>query len=399
MSGTAVPSGGVRTTVGIVGAGPSGLMIANLLQQRGIDCVAVDKFTRDQVYARARAGFIEWRNKLLLEESGLAGRMLAEGSGHGHCEFRSFGHSFVLDYASLAGGRVHWVYPQHELVEDMAAAFTAGGGDLRGGLECVSVLDHEHPVALLRSAETGEEVRLECQVLAGCDGFHGPVRASIPVGVLAEHALNHPFQWLALLVEAPPSSDHVIYAQHEGGYAAHMQRSSTLSRYYVQSALGETVDDWPDDRIWSELRKRLALEGFSLVEGPVVERSMLTLRSVVFDPMQYGKTLLVGDAAHIITPCGGKGMNLALQDAVAFVDVAARYLGGERDALAEYSSRRLPDVWRSQEFSHWFLHMLHNYDDGEESGFLQQLQLTRLRNLEHVPEFAEHFAFAYVGAE
>jgi p-hydroxybenzoate 3-monooxygenase len=398
MSGTAVPSGGVRTTVGIVGAGPSGLMIANLLQQRGIDCVVVDKFTRSQVYARARAGVIEWRNKLLLEESGLAERMLAEGVGHGHCEFRSFGHSFVLDYASIAGGRVHWFYPQHELVEDMADAYTAEGGDLRV-LECVAVLDHERPVVVLRSPDTGEELRLECDLLAGCDGFHGPVRASIPDGVLAEYAMNHPFQWLALLVEAPPSANHVIYAQHEDGYAAHMQRSSTLSRYYLQAALAETVDDWPEERIWSELGKRLALEGFTLVEGPVVERSMLTLRSVVFDPMQYGKTLLVGDAAHIITPCGGKGMNLALQDAVAFVDVAERYLAGEPGALAEYSAVRLPDVWRLQEFSQWFLHMLHNYEPSNESGFLQQLQLTRLRNLEHSPEFAEHFAFAYVGAE
>ena len=224
MSGSRRPV--LKTTVGIVGAGPAGLLIANLLLQRGIDCVVVDKFTREQVYARARAGFIEWRNKLLLEEVGLASRMLAEGTGHGHCEFRTFASSFVFDYAALTGGRMHWVYPQHELVDDMAAAFLAAGGDLRGGLECVGVLDHDEPVAAVPRRESGEEVELRCELLAGCDGFHGSVRASIPPGVLESYLIDHPFQWMAFLVEAPPSSDHVIYALHEEGYAAHMQRSS-----------------------------------------------------------------------------------------------------------------------------------------------------------------------------
>jgi p-hydroxybenzoate 3-monooxygenase len=389
----------VKTTVGIVGAGPSGLLIANLLQQRGIDCVVVDKFTREQVYARARAGFIEWRNKLLLEQVGVAERMLAEGSGHGHCEFRSGGHSFVFDYAALTGGRAHWVYPQHELVDDMAGVFVAGGGDLRGGLECVGVLDHDEPVALCRDAQSGEEVELRCGLLAGCDGFHGPVRASIPEGVLESYLIDHPFQWIAFLVEAPPSSEHVIYALHEEGYAAHMQRSSTLSRYYLQCAIGETAEEWPDERVWPALRTRLAADGFELIEGPISERTPVQLRSVVFEPMQYRNTFLAGDAAHIITPCGGKGMNLALQDALAFVELAERRLAGKRSALDGYSERRLPDVWRLQEFSHWFLHMIQCYAPGEGSGFMQGLQRARLQALEHSPEFARHFAHAYVGVE
>ena len=389
----------VTTTVGIVGAGPAGLLIGNLLHRRGIDCIVVDKFTTEQVYARARAGFIEWRNKLLLEEAGLADRMLAEGAGHGHCEFRSSGHSHVLDYSALAGGRVHWVYPQHELVRDMADLYAAAGGDLRGGLGCVSVLDHQDPVAICRDTATGEEVELRCELLAGCDGFHGAVRASLPVDALQAHVIDHPFQWLALLVEAAPSADHVIYALHERGYAAHMQRSSALSRYYLQCAPGDTAEDWSDDQIWSELHTRLALDGSELVEGPISERTPVLLRSVVFEAMQYRNTFLVGDAAHIITPCGGKGMNLALQDALAFVELAERRLDGEAGALDEYSARRLPDVWRLQEFSHWFLHMLHNYESGEGSGFMQGLQRARLRALEDSPELARHFALAYVGAE
>jgi p-hydroxybenzoate 3-monooxygenase len=389
----------LTTTVGVVGAGPAGLLVANLLQQRGIDCVVVDKFTREQVYARARAGFIEWRNRLLLEAVGLGERMLREGAGHGHCEFRSFGNSFVFDYSALTGGRVHWVYPQHELVDDMAGAFVDGGGDLRGGMECVVVLDHADPVIVCRDAATGEELELRCTLLAGCDGFHGPVRASLPEDALEAFPIDHPFQWLAFLVEAPPSSDHVIYALHADGYAAHMQRSSSLSRYYLQCAIGDAVDDWPDERVWPALRTRLATDGFELVEGPISERTLVELRSVVFEPMQYRNTFLVGDAAHIITPCGGKGMNLALQDAVVFVELAERRLAGDRSALDDYSARRLPDVWRLQEFSHWFLHMVQNYEPGPGSAFMQGLQRARLRELEHSPEFAQHFASAYVGVE
>jgi p-hydroxybenzoate 3-monooxygenase len=389
----------LRTSVGIVGAGPSGLMIGHLLRQRGIDCIVVEKSTRTHIYARARAGFIEWRNRLLLEQVGLGERMLAEGEPHGRCEFRGPGHSHVLDYAALAGGKTHWVYPQHELVSDMAGVYVGAGGDLREGLECVSILDHDQPAALCRVADTGEEVVLECELLAGCDGFHGPVRSSIPDGALQGHAIDYPWQWLAILVEAPPSSDHIIYAQHENGFAGHMMRSSMLCRFYLQCDRGDSVDDWPAERIWPELRDRLASDGFRLNEGPISDRSMLLLRSVVYEPMQYGKTLLVGDAAHILTPCGAKGMNLALQDAVVFAELAERHLGGEPEALAEYTPRRLPDVWRLQEFSHWMLHMLHNYEPGEGSGFMQGLQRARLSNLEHSPAFATHFALAYVGAD
>ncbi|HWB23806.1 MAG TPA: 4-hydroxybenzoate 3-monooxygenase [Gaiellaceae bacterium] len=380
--------------MGIVGAGPAGLMIGNLLRQRGIDCIVLDKHTRAETYARSRAGFIEWRNKLLLEEAGVATRMLAEGEGHGRCEFRSHGHRHILDYSELAGGRTHWVYPQHELVADMADAYVEAGGDLRDGLGCVSVLDHGRPRIL---CSDGRE--LDCELLAGCDGFHGAVRPSFPEGTLTEHTIDHGWQWLAVLVDAPPSSDHLIYALHENGFAAHMMRSPHLCRYYLQCAPGDTVDDWPDDRIWWELSARLAADGFELEEGPIIDRSTLILRSVVFDPMQYKQVLLAGDAAHVITPCGAKGMNLALQDAALIAELAERYLGGEQNALAEYTERRLPDVWRSQEFSHWMLHMLHNYEPGEGSSFLQGLQSTRLRNLEESPEFARHFALAYVGAE
>ena len=393
------PTAALRADVAIVGAGPAGLLIANLLQQRGIDSIVVDKFTREQIHSRARAGFIEWRNRIMLERVGLADRMLAEGSAHGECEFRTVEGSYVLDYAALAGGRAHWVYPQQELVSDLTDSFLAGGGDIRFGLACVDVLDHAAPVALCEDTTTGGRMTLECQVLAGCDGFHGAVRASIPDGALAGPAIDHPFQWLTILAAAPPSSEHVIYAVHPNGFAAHMMRTPTVSRYYRQCALGDSVDNWPPERVWSELRTCLAFDRHPLVEGPLLERSMLSLRSVVFEPMQYRNTLLAGDAAHIITPCGGKGMNLALQDAAVLVELVERYLGGEGDALAEYTPRRLPDIWRAQEFSHWFLHMLNVYGDSAESGFLQGLATARLRSLEHHPEAAAHFATGYVGPE
>ena len=387
----------LRAAVGIVGAGPAGLLLANFLHRRGVDSVVVDKFTREQVHARARAGFIEWRNMVLLEEAGLGGRMLAEGRAHGRCEFRRPGRSFVLDYEALAGGRGHWVYPQQELVSDLTDAFLAAGGPIHFGVSCASVETGDRPVAVCADVVTGEEVRLECDVLAGCDGFYGPVRAALPESLVVGHGTDHPFQWLAVLVAAPPSSEHVIYAHHPHGYAGHMMRTSTVSRYYLQCARGDEVDAWPDDRIWSELHARLAADGFTLLEGPVVERSMLSMRSVVFEPMQHGPILLLGDAAHIITPCGGKGMNLALQDAVAAAELVERHLAGDGAALAEYGPRRLPDVWRAQEFSHWFLHMLNTYDADDQSGFLQRLQGARLDALEEQDAFARHFAAGYVG--
>ena len=386
----------IQATVGIVGAGPSGLLLGNLLLARGIDCLVIDKFTREQIFARARAGLLEWRNKLLLERAGLGRRMLAEGRAVGSCEFRSPDGSFLFDYASAIGGCPHWVYPQQELVCDMTDCYLAAGGRVRFGMHATTLLNADEPTVVCEDANSGEEVLLVCTLLAGCDGFHGAVRGSLPADTLEAFEMDHPFQWLALLVAARPSSQHTIYARHPHGFAGHMLRSQAVTRYYLQCARSDVLEDWPDERVWPELRSRFAADDFALHEGPVIERTMLSMRSVVFEPMQHRNVILVGDAAHVITPCGAKGMNLALQDAATLAALLERHLTGDRDALAEYTPQRVPDIWRAQEFSHGLLHMLCNSDPGAGSSFLKKLQLARVENLQHVPDYARHIALAWV---
>lgn len=333
----------------------------------------------------------------MLESHGLADRLLREAERHGACEFRVDGEAHEVDYAELYGGQTHYVYPQQEVVKDLVAAYLAGGGDLR--FEVSSVEPHEQlgpQPSITWTSATGEPERLDCAFIAGADGFHGVSRTSIPEDSLKEYTYQYGIGWLSILAEAPPSTRKVIYALHPDGFAGHMLRSSAVSRYYLQVAVDEDVSDWPDDRVWAELHKRFALRhgNWKLTEGKIIEKRVLDMRSHVVEPMNYGQLYLLGDAAHIITPVGAKGMNLALHDAELLSDaLVSYYRTGDEEGLKTYSDRCLKRVWRAQEFSQWMIFMIHSDVDP----FLAKLGQARLEHLINSKASAAAFAQNYVG--
>ncbi|MGC0313993.1 p-hydroxybenzoate 3-monooxygenase [Kitasatospora acidiphila] len=394
----------LRTRVAIVGAGPAGLVLANVLQQAGIDCLVVERRSRAHVENRARAGLIEHRTVEFLRAHGLADRLLAEGVAHGSCEFRHGGGRFSVPYRELAGGRVHHVYPQQFLVRDLIEAYLAGGGTLLFSHPAVALAEldaSDGERAVLRCEAPGSEpVVIECDFIAGCDGFYGTARPAVPEGRLRASTKQHEFGWLAVLAETPPATGEIIYALHRDGFAGHMLRTSSVSRFYLQCPVGDQPENWSDDRIWSALRRRLGLSEAELRPGPIIEKTVLEMRSFVAEPMRYGRLFLVGDAAHIITPAGGKGMNLAIADAAELADrLLAHYRSGNSGVLDGYSAARLPDIWRAQEFSHWLLHLLHSPAAAgqEDFAFLHRLQLSRLDQLRDSAAFAASFADSYAG--
>ncbi|CAL9384218.1 4-hydroxybenzoate 3-monooxygenase (NAD(P)H) [Actinosynnema sp. ALI-1.44] len=383
--------------VGIVGAGPAGLTLANLLRQGGIPCVVLEKGTREHIETRPRAGVIEHRAVRMLAEHGLADRLLREADRHGACEFRVNGQAHEVDYSSLYDGQTHYVYPQQEVVKDLVGAFVDSGGDVRFSVTDVALHDIGTAEPYLTwTSESGVEERLDCSFIAGADGFHGVTRRSIPEGAVQEFSHQHGIEWLSILAEAPPSTHKVIYALHPDGFAGHMLRSSTVSRYYLQVPVDDTVDNWPDERVWAELHKRLALRDsdWKLTEGRIIEKRILDMRSYVVEPMNHGNLYLLGDAAHIITPVGAKGMNLALHDAEVLADALIRYTRTGDDAgLRAYSEVCLRRVWRAQEFSQWMVFMIHRSPEP----FLSRLGQARLEHLIASGSSAGYFAQNYVG--
>lgn len=385
----------IETQVAIVGAGPAGLTLANLLRQRGVATAVVDKFTREQILGRARAGLLEHRTVELLDRHGLSGRLRAEGAVHTGCEFRTADGSFFTDYAALYDNTPHYVYPQQELVADLLDAYEASGGTVRYGVPATEV----HSPQRRPRVECADGTVVTAEVVAGADGQYGVSRAALPAEGFTEYAMQHEFRWLTLLAAAPPSAPWTVYAQHQRGFAGHLLRSAEVTRFHLQVPFGDTVEDWPDDRIWHELRLRLAKPGWTLNEGPVTSKNMLEMKSKVLEPMQYGRLFVLGDAAHIITPSGGKGMNLAIADAAELDQVLARFLaGGDASGLARYSARRIPDIWKAQEFSHTLIHMMHTYPaDSPDAAFRQRLQQSRLWQLRHSAAYARNFAESYIG--
>ncbi|MFE9428503.1 4-hydroxybenzoate 3-monooxygenase [Kitasatospora sp. NPDC006697] len=391
----------IRTRVAVVGAGPAGLVVANTLQQAGIDTVVVESRSRAHVESRARAGLIEHRTVELLDALGLAGRLREEGTVHGSCEFRHRGERFSVPYRELAGGRAHHVYPQQALVRDMITAHLDLGGRAHFSHPAVAVTGLDGDRALVRCEplpEAGEEpLEIECDFVAGCDGFHGVSRTTAAHRLTA-HERRHEFGWLAVLAETPPATEEIVYALHRDGFAGHMLRTPEVSRFYLQCPVGDRVENWPDERIWTALRRRLDMDETVLREGPLIEKSMVDMRSVVTEPMQSGRLLLAGDAAHVISPAGGKGMNLAIADAAELSRRLIAHYQGDAGAPAGYSAARLPDIWRAQEFSHWMLHLLHSPDPAErDAAFLYRLQLSRLAQLRDHPAYARNFADGYAG--
>ncbi|WP_344040487.1 4-hydroxybenzoate 3-monooxygenase [Saccharothrix xinjiangensis] len=384
--------------MGIVGAGPAGLTLGNLLREAGIPCVVLERGTREHVENRPRAGVLEHRAVQMLAAHGLADRLLQEADRHGSCEFRVDGVAHEVDYATLYDGQTHYIYPQQEVVKDLARHYVdERGGDVRWSVSDVELHDVETPEpALSWTNADGARERLECSFIAGADGFHGVARRSIPPGAVQEFSHQHGIEWLSILAEAPPSTHKVIYALHPDGFAGHMLRSSTVSRYYLQVPVDDTVDNWPDERVWTELHKRLALKDsdWRLNEGRIIEKRILDMRSHVVEPMNHGNLYLLGDAAHIITPVGAKGMNLALHDAEVLAAALTSYhRTGDDSGLRSYSEVCLRRVWRAQEFSQWMVFMIHRSPEP----FLSRLGQARLEHLIGSRSSAGYFAQNYVG--
>jgi p-hydroxybenzoate 3-monooxygenase len=339
----------MRTQVAIIGAGPAGLVLAHLLSLRGIDSVVLERQTRAHIEARIRAGVLEQGTVALLEQCGLAQRLMRERMVHDGLEllFDGIGHRIPL--TELTGQPIT-IYGQHELVKDLVAARLSRGPLLFE----VSRVEVDPAAPLVTFTHEGVHHELECDIVAGCDGFHGVSRPSIPDGVLRVFEHDYPFAWLGILAQAPPSSEELIYAYHRRGFALHSMRSPMLTRLYLQVAPDEEIGRWPDERIWEELRLRLARDDWELADGPIVERGITGLRSFVADPMRYQNLFLAGDAAHIVPATGAKGLNLAVADVAVLAEALEEYFGSGRTSLLEgYSQPCLRGVWRVQQFSWW----------------------------------------------
>ncbi|MDP2710089.1 MAG: 4-hydroxybenzoate 3-monooxygenase [Solirubrobacteraceae bacterium] len=390
-----------RTQVAIVGAGPAGLLLANVLTAAGIDCVVVEHRSREHIESRARAGFLEQRTLDCLSRHGLAERLTAAAVRHVRCEFRSADRSFTIDYGALAGGRSHWVYPQQLLVGDLVEQLLARGGTVLFSHAAVAIegIDGDSPRLACRAGD-GSLVELACDVVAGCDGARGAARLAIPENRRQTYDQRYPFNWLTVLAEASPAPEQVVYAMHPDGFAGQMPRTPDVSRFYLQCGSDDALADWPDARIRTQLRRRLAgPDGAELGAGRILEKGMLAMRSAVTEPMQFGRLYLAGDAAHVLTPCGAKGMNLAIADAAVLAEACiARFRDGSDALLHAYSEVRLPDVWQSQEFSDWLLALIHGpRPDAGALTYEQRLRRARLAQIERSGSFATTFARRYVG--
>jgi p-hydroxybenzoate 3-monooxygenase len=369
----------MRTRVGIVGAGPAGLTLAHLLHRDGIDCVILEARSREYVEARVRAGLLEQNTTDLLRDLGAGARMDREGLPHDGIDLRFGGRTVHIPITELTGRQIT-IYGQQEIVKDLVASWCDGGGPLHFEVSDVAVhdVDTERPRITYTHEGAGHE--LECDVVAGCDGFHGVCRTAIPEGAVTSHDFTYPFAWLGILAEAAPSTDELIYAWHERGFGLYSMRGPHISRLYLQVGAGEDVGAWPDERIWSELQTRFATgDGWRVSEGPILEKGITPMRSHVTEPMQYGRLFLAGDAAHIVPPTGAKGLNLAVND-VRFLarGIAALVHDGSPAELDRYSERALRRVWRAQDFSNFMTQLLHKLDGG---AFERGLQVSRLEYL------------------
>ena len=388
----------MRTQVGIVGAGPAGLTLAQLLHREGIESVVLEDRSRDYVEHRIRAGVLEQRTVELLTEAGVADRLHREGIVHHGIELQFDGERHRIPLSDLTGGRTITIYGQTEIVKDLIAARLAERLPLHFEVVDVSVHELESERPLIRFHHEGAELELECDVVAGCDGYHGVCRPSIPAGVLNEYSRDYPFGWLGILAEVAPSNDELVYSNHERGFALLSLRSPELSRLYIQCRPDEDLDAWPDARIWEELHLRLGLDGWTLAEGPVLEKGVTGMRSYVAEPMRFGRLFLAGDAAHIVPPTGAKGLNLALHDVQLLAEALVEwYRSGSQALLDAYSQSCLRRVWRAEHFSWWMTSMLHRADSGDE--FDRRLQLSQLRYVTTSTAAATSLAENYVGID
>ncbi len=385
----------IRTQVGIVGAGPAGLVLSQLLHRRGIDSVAVEARSRQHCEQRVRAGVLEQGTVELLTEMGVGERMKREGLVHNGVEVRFNGRGHRIDFKDLTGRSI-MIYAQQEVVKDLIAARLEAGGRIFFETEDVSVHDFDSAEPKIRFRHHGDPSEILCDFIAGCDGFHGVCRPSI-ADELTLHERVFPFAWLGILAAAPPSSEELIYCYHERGFALHSMRTPEITRLYLQCAPDEDLALWPDERIWQELQRRLSTrDGGKLTEGPVLQKGVTGMRSFVAEPMQYGRLYLAGDAAHIVPPTGAKGLNLAVADVRILAQAMEEfYRSGNTQLLDHYSERCLRRVWLVQRFSLWMTTMLHRFPGGDR--FEEHRQLADLDYLTSSRAAAQTFAENYVG--
>ncbi|MCQ8771750.1 4-hydroxybenzoate 3-monooxygenase [Streptomyces telluris] len=414
----------MRTTVAIIGAGPAGLLLARLLHRAGVDCVVLEARDRAYVERRQRAGMLEQGAADVLRECGAGDRLDREGLVHRGFELRFEGEAHRVDLPSLTGGRTVTLYPQTEVVKDLIALQLADGPPLLFGARVVAVekTDGEQPLIRFVTEEpdgtdrtdgtdgtdgaegpsgpagpAGPERTLECEYVAGCDGSYGASRRALPPGAVRMHARTYPYSWLGILADVAPSSDELLLAGHERGFALHSMRTPALSRLYIQVPNGTSPGDWPDDRIWDELDVRLAAGGWRLQRGPVLTKSVSGLRSQVIEPMRHGRLLLAGDAAHIVPPSAAKGLNLAFGDVVTMARAFTHWhRSGSTSLIDRYSDNCLRRVWQAQAFSHEMTTLLHTPPGAD--AYDRAMQLTRLRRLTGPTAAAAELAENYAGA-
>ncbi|QIS04144.1 4-hydroxybenzoate 3-monooxygenase [Nocardia brasiliensis] len=385
----------MRTQVAIVGAGPAGLLLSHLLSRAGIDSVVVDHRGYAEIASTIRAGILEAGSVRLLVDSGVSDRVLTAGDRHDGVVLRFDGENHRIDFQELLGESV-WLYPQTEVFLDLAARRKADGGDVRFGVTGTAVDISGARPSVMFTESCGTTVRVEADLLVGADGSHSICRRAYPAGTRTEWFREYPFAWFGVLTEAPPSHDELIYTRSEFGFALISRRTETLQRMYFQCAPGTRPEEWDDDRIWAQLRRRVNGNGFTLREGPITAKTVLPFRSFVTAPMRYGNLLLAGDAAHTVPPTGAKGLNLALADVAVLAEVLTEfYARRDPDVLDRYTERALDRVWRAQHFSYWATTMLHSIEGA--SPFDLERQRGELALITGSRHGATYFAEAYTG--
>lgn len=370
----------MQTQVGIIGAGPAGLMLSHLLHLQGIDSIIFENRTREEIEGTIRAGVLEQGTVDLMNAAGVGERMMREGHIHHGIELLYNGLRHRVNMHELTEGKSIMVYPQHEVIKDLVAARIQDSGKIYFNVRDVSLhdIDTSTPKICFRKDEDDDLQELTCDFIAGCDGFHGPSRKMIPETVRNEKQQIYPFGWLGILAETPIANSELIYANHDRGFALISTRSPKLQRHYLQVEPNDDIADWSDDRIWTELKARVETkDGWTLPDGPIIQKNIVSMRSFVCEPMQYGRLFLAGDAAHIVPPTGAKGLNLAMTDIqVLKRGIEAFYYSGDTELLERYSEIALRRIWKAQRFSWWMTTMLHR--NHNHNPFERGLQVSEL---------------------
>lgn len=386
----------MRTQVGIIGAGPAGLMLSHLLHLQGIDSIILENRSREEIEGTIRAGVLEQGTVDLLNKIGVGDRMMKEGQIHHGIELQFKGQRKRIDMNKLTGGKSIMVYAQHEVIKDLVAARLEAGGQILFNVKDVTLLDYDSSSPKIRYQKDGVLEELQCDFIAGCDGYHGPSRKAIPEKHRIEIKHTYPFGWLGVLAETPPSNPELIYSNHETGFALISTRSPEIQRYYLQVDPKDSIENWSDDRIWTELHQRVDLDGWSLNDGPIIQKNIVAMRSFICETMQYGRLFIAGDAAHIVPPTGAKGLNLAVADVqVLAKGISRHYQDGNSEILERYSEICTRRVWKAQRFSAWMTRMLHR--DFTHSPFEYGLQLAELDSVSSSTAAAANLSENYVG--